>query len=385
MRGLVWMLMLTMATTAAASPGTVKKADKLYQAFRGGEREALAEAWAVLEPAMGHAKVAEDPAAWLLVAQVQYERGASSRELDTLSAANDAAANALRFEPSDPQAEAAIAVLKSTQGILVASMTDALASKQHDRAWEVLQAVVAGRESLASRDIVLRGLEEKLLRAAIIASVKSGHVDAAVTHHAAFFEQGFFDAGLASMIAKELGQSDGEAAVAFLTPLREEYPGDERLLRAHVGLLMEEPEEAKAVIDSAKEQLWPSVSGALLLAELYDEVGADEASVEAYRQVLSIDATHRDALVRSARQASREADAKAAELEGPDLSRSDRRALDKAIASLRAEVVEQLERAREAHGRDREVLVALKAAYEANKDDDAAIEVQGAIDALEAE
>jgi tetratricopeptide (TPR) repeat protein len=382
-RGMVCLLVLAMASPAAASPSKVKKAGKLFEAYKAGERDALAEAWATLDPALAHKKVEGDPLAWVLVAEVQLARGEGDRDRETLASAVRAAERALQLGAEGPAAERAVEVLKSTQGLLIASMVDALASKDHDAAWEMLQAVLQGRKSLAERDIVLRGMEEKLLRTGIIVATKSGHVDEALPLHEAFFGEGWFDAGLASMIAKELG--DAERAVAFLAPLREEYPGDERLLRAHVGLLAGSPDDAKAVIDSAKEQLFPSVSGALLLGELYTQVGAEAEALAAYEQVLTLDAAHRDALVAVAADKARRADALAQTLEGPGLSRSERREAKAQLATLRSEVVSLLERAREGNGRDRAVLVALKAAYEANEDADAAIEVQGAIDELESE
>lgn len=383
MRGLFLMVCLAMASTAYASPGKAKKAEKLYAAFEAGDREALEEARQTLEGAIGHAKVEGDAHYWILLGRMRHAEGASTRDLATLAAAVEATEKGLDLGPTADDEAAATDVLKSTYGLLVTALAEASTAKRYDDGYTILDAVEKALARLTERGIRLDGLRERMLIAAIVVSAESGHLDDALRHHEAFFAEGWFDAGLASMIARAYGDDGTEAAIAFLAPLREEYPSDERLLRAHVDLLHADADAARAVVDAARERLWSSLSGAMLVADLYDEMGADEAALDAYAHLLTMDATHRDALLRTAAATRAEADALAATLEEPGLKRKEEQAKEEALAALRAEVVAKLERAREAHGRDREVLEALKAAYEANRDDDAAIEVQAALDALE--
>lgn len=384
MRGLFLMVCLATASTAAASPGKAKKAEKLYSAYEGGDREALENARSTLEAAIEHPKVAADAHAWILLGRMRHAEGASTRDLDTLAAAVQATEKGLDLGASGDDEAAATDVLKSTYGLLVTALADAVAEGRYEGGYAILEAVEKALAKLTERGIRLDGLRERMLVNAMVASAKSGHVDDALRHHEAYFGEGWFDAGIASTIVRAYGDDRRDEAIAFLAPLRKEYPGDERLLRAHVDLLSDDAEGARAVVDASREQLWPSLSGAMLVADLYDEMGAEEAALEAYAHLLTMDATHRDALLRTAAAATAEADVLAESLEAAGLSRKEKKAKEEELAERRAAVVAQLERAREAHGRDREVLEALKAAYEANRDEDAAIEVQAAIDELEA-
>ena len=386
MRRLFPLLVLALSASAAASPGKVKKARKLWAAYEGGEKSALGEALEVLEPALAHKKVAEDPSAHALMGHLQLEVARSERSLEGLSATGASLRKVLGMSPDDAVRADALDDLKAVQGLLLAGVEDDLAGKRLDAAWAKLEALVSVRALLAENKVVLRGMEERLLRTAIIVSAQSDHLDAALEHHEAFFGEGWFDAGLASRIATGLAAADrAEEALAFLAPLREEFPGDARLLRAQVELYGDDNEAAVGAVDAAKERLWPSVSGALLLADLYRDLAAGDAALEAYRQVLTLDERHRDALVRSAVIQGARADAAQAKLDEGGLPWREKRDLRKQVATDRADAVTSLEKARELDGRDREALERLVEAYTAHGDDKAAAEAKSALDALEAE
>jgi len=383
-RRMVLLLVLAMALPAAASPGKVKKATRLYAAYEDGDDTALAEAIEELEPALEHKKVVDDAAAWALYGHLLLEVARSDRSLDSLRAASDALAAALERSPDEAVASGVLEDLKATQGLLLASMEDALAGKRVDEAYARLEQMMAVRSLLSDHEIVLRGMEERLLRLAIIVAASSEHYDAALTHHEAFFGNGWFDAGLASMVATGLaGAGRVDEALAFLGPLREEFPGDARLLRAEVELHGDDREAALAAVEAAEERLWPSVSGALLLADLYRDLQAYDQAVKAYEQVLTLSERHRDAMVRAAVVRSRRADAVQATLDEEGLSWRDKRDREEAIEEDRSKAVELLEGARELDSEDRGVLEHLVAAYQAAGDDEAADEARAALDALE--
>jgi len=383
-RRMVPLLVLALAASASASPGKVKKADKIYVAYQEGDKAALAEAMAVLEPALAHKKVQDDAYAHGLWGHLLLEVARGTRSIDELRAASAALQKAVGMADDDGVRDGILEDLKSVQGLLLASIEDDLAAKRTDDAWARLEALMAVRATLADEGVVLGGMEERLLRTAIITAGKAGKVDAALGYHEEFFGEGWFDAGLASMIAGALAEAQRvDDALAFLTPLRDEFPGDARLLRAQVDLHGDDAEAALAAVDGAKDRLWPSVSGALLLADLYGELGAAEPALAAYAQVLELDEKHRDALVRSAAIVSGRADGAQATIDGGELSWREKRDSKKAVAADRAEAVSLLERARELDGQDAEVLELLVGAYGANADEESAAEAREALEQLE--
>ena len=184
-------------------------------------------------------------------------------------------------------------------------------------------------------------------------------------------------------VARALADADRMSdALGLMATMASEDAGEPRLLRAHVELLMKADDKEGAVtrIEGQRENLWRSVSGALLLAELYEFAEDEEKTLEAYARILEQDPKHLDGRLRIANHKKGIADDKQAELDTGEMNWKEKKALETEIAALRTEVVGLLESAFADEPRRIDVGELLVAAHRAAGDEEAALAVQEKVD-----
>ncbi len=368
-----------------ASPGKVKKAAKLQAAYEAGDKVALVEALGVLEEAIAHPKVEGDPAAWAMLGHLRFEAAKEAGDPDGFSSAAKDLAKALQLGAEGDAKDQATGDLKSILGMLFNAATSALDAKRDEEAAKRLVMVMAVRQSLADVGVTVRALEDRILTLAVRISIQESQLDDALTYHQALFEAGTFDPGIASLLAKGLAEADRmDDALALLEAMAEEDAGEPRLLRTHVDLLVAAGKRDAALerIDGQRDNLWRSVSGALLLAELYQVVDAPEQLREAYYRVLEHDEHHVDARVWLAAWLAKEADADQARLDAGDMSWEEKKALTGVIAGKRTEVVALLESTFKDEPNRGDIGALLVAAHRSAGDEEAARAVQEQVDAI---
>ena len=374
-----------LSVSASASPGKVKKAAKLQAKYEAGDKAALVEALGVMEAAVEHPKVEGDPAAWAMLGHLRFEAAKDAGEPDGFADAARDLAKALELGAEGDVRDRAIGDLKSILGMLFHAAADALDAKREEEAARRLVTVLAVRQSLADAGVTVRALEDRILTLAVRVSILEGALDDALAFHEALLEEGVFEPGVAGLLAKSLAEAGRmEDALALMASMAEEDPGEPRLLRTHVELLVaaDDPEAALARIAGQREYLWRSVSGALLLAELYQVVDAPQELLEAYRRVLEQDEHHVDARLWLAGWLTMEADADQALLDAGGLTWREKKELKTRIAEKRTEVVSLLESTFQDEPRRADIGEQLVAAHRAAGDDEAARAVQEQVDQI---
>ncbi len=375
MRWLALALLLAPSGALGAS-GKVGKALKALDKFDAGDRAALDTARKAAEQATASS---DDPEAWAVRGRV-YLLHLTNPDLPRPD--GDPAILAVEsFEKA-----VALGASGSVHGqlsrwvpILESTVTTALLNDVEGKQWDAAAArlelalrVRAVGDGLGGRD---DEREAQARRLAVQVTTRTGHLDEARAHYLAFVDAaGRHDPGLAGLVARELATAgDLQGALAFLQPLDDELPDDERLLRTEVELLREGDrlDEAVARVDKAAETLRGSVSGAFLAAGLYAEAGADERARELWEQTLALDARHFEAHLLLGRSLLDEASDIAARLEDSEQTQSKRpdpelRALAEELADLRQRVEAHLLAAHELDSQRREPVEALIASVEAH-------------------
>jgi len=373
---------------ALASPGKVKKAAKLQAKYEAGDKASLVEALGVLEGAIQHPKVQGDPAAWALLGHFRFEAAKEAADPDGFADAAKDLAKALELGAEGDTRDQAISDLKSVLGTLFNAATDALESKRNEDAARRMITVLAVRQSLADVGVEVRALEDRILTLAIRVSILDGELDDALAYHEGLLERGVLEPGIAAHLARALGEADRMSdALGLMATLAREDGGEPRLLRAHVELLMESGDSEGAVtrIEGQRENLWRSVSGALLLAELYEMAGDEEKTLEAFARILEQEPKHIDGRLRIAAHQVRQADEAQAVLDAGDMSWKEKKALTSEIADMRTEVVSLLEATFADEPRRIDIGQLVVEAHRAAGDEEAALAVQEKVDALKAE
>jgi lipopolysaccharide biosynthesis regulator YciM len=382
------MLAVLIPTAALASPGKVKKAAKLQAKYEAGDKASLVEALGVLEAAIEHPKVESDPVAWGLMGHLRLEAAKEAADPDGFADAAKDLAKALGLGAEGEVRDRAITDLKAVLGTLFNAATDALEAERNDEAARRMVTVLAVRQSLADADVEVRALEDRILTLAIRVSILQGELDDALAFHQALLERGVLEPAIAAHLARSLGEADRMSdALALLATLASEDGGEPRLLRAHVELLMAsgDNEGAVARIEGQRENLWRSVSGALLLAELYEMADDEEKTLEAYARILEQEPKHVDGRLRIAAHKAGMADEAQARLDAGDMSWREKKALTSEIAAMRTDVVATLEATFGDEPRRIDIGERLVAAQRAAGDEEAALAVQEKVDALKAE
>jgi tetratricopeptide (TPR) repeat protein len=366
-------VLLLASSVALASPGKLKKADKLWDRFGSGDREALAEARESVDAAIAHPKVEGDPMAWALRGRIYLafltnadlprpEVDVAGIALSSLEKAHELRGVGLGED------------VLALEASVVSQLMNHVEAKRWDDAEHHLELALRARElgqQVASRD-EQREVEVRSLGVRVAAA--GGDLDAAREHFYALLDLGRVDTGLAGLIARKLADAgDAEGALAFLDPLMAKVPDDERLLRTQIDLLLEQDRASEAVvrIDRAREQLSTSVSGAFLIAELYEQAGDIQQARSAWEHVLTLDERHQSSLLALGASLVDEAEQVRASLEEEEdaearpLSRQQVARLEADLADLWARAEEHLRAAHEVDRQSAPVLEALVALYEA--------------------
>mgnify|MGYP000394773924 CR=1 FL=1 len=379
----VALITLLVPAGAVASPGKVKKAVKLQAKYEAGDKASLVEALGLLEEAVTHPKVAPDPAAWALLGHLRFEAAKSAGEIDGYADAARELSKSLTLGAEDATKDQAVTDLKTILGTLFNVANDAVEAERHDEAADRLQSVLAVRQSLKDDGVTVRALEDRILTLAIRVSVQQNELDDALGYHAALLETGVLEPGISVLVARSLADADRMSdALGLMATMASEEPGEPRLLRAHVELLMKADDKEGAVtrIEGQRENLWRSVSGALLLAELYEFAEDEEKTLEAYARILEQDPKHLDGRLRIANHKKGIADDKQAELDAGDMNWKEKKALQTEVAALRTDVVGLLESAFADESRRVDIGELLVAAHRAAGDEEAALAVQEKVD-----
>ena len=382
------MVTVLLPTSALASPGKVKKAAKLQAKYEAGDKASLVEALGILEEAIEHPKVQDDPAAWARLGHLRYEAAKAAGEIDGFADAARDLAKALELGAMESARDQAITDLKTILGSVFNATNDAVEAERHDEAARRMATVLALRESLGEVDVKVRALEDRILTLAVRVSVQEGELDDALGYHEALLATGVLEPGISVLVARALADAGRMSdALGLMATMAAEDAGEPRLLRAHVELLMKADDKEGAVtrIESQRENLWRSVSGALLLAELYEFAEDEQKTLEAYARILEQDAKHLDGRLRIAAYKGGLANDKQAELEAGDMSWKEKKALQTQIADLRTEVVGLLESAFTDEPRRADIGERLVAAHQAAGDEEAALAVQEKIDKVKDE
>ncbi len=346
----------------------VKKATKLQATYEAGDRAALAEALALMEPAVAHKKVAVDPAAWARLGHLRWERARAASDLEDAQAAARELSKAIELGAAGELLDAVQSDQKAILALLFQRAVDDLESGRPAEASAVLAPAAALRAELADGGVVLDALEQRFNVVAAQIELGSGRVDEALVFHDAHVDTGNVNAGLTAAIAKALAEAErAPDALALLARVRALQPDNPRLLRAEVMMLSQTGDAAGAVgrVDAAKEWLWGSVSGAYLMFELYREVGALDPALAAAARVLEQDPQHADTLRGIGAVRSSRADAAQAKLDAGGLKSADKRTLKAAVTVDRKEAIASYEAARRVDGLHIPTLRALAAAYRA--------------------
>ncbi|MCA9489077.1 MAG: hypothetical protein KC621_04125 [Myxococcales bacterium] len=319
--------LLVMALTAVASAGPVEKADKSLSAFGSGDTASLQVAVARADAAV--AKLPDDPAAWAVQARVWL---AVATHPGTVQVDGDPMATSLAaFEKAVELqvAGAARAALEPKAGSLESTLLAALTNHVEGKQWSDAEAGL-GLAMRAHGVCEALGQEDadrstNLYALATRVHAQTGDLAAAEGDYAHLVElRGRDDAGLAALVArKRVDAGQAEQALAFLEPIVERRPDDDRLLRATIEVLsgLERQAEAIALIDRAADRLATSVSGAWLAAQLYDEAGQVTSARRMWDAVLELDDQHLDSHLALSSSFLAEAQEQASELDGESAAR----------------------------------------------------------------
>lgn len=359
--------LVLLALTTLATAGPVEKADKALTAFEGGDPAQLEVAVARADAAVG--KLPDDPAAWGVRARVWL---AAATHPDNAGAGSDPMEQALQsFEKAVELgvSGAARAALEpeagSLESTLLATLTNDVEGKQWSDAEQVLARVLrahAACDALGQADPERSG---DLYALATRVHAQAGDLDLAQKDYAEVFRlRNRDDTGLAAMVGRKLGEAGQvDAALAFLEPVADRRPDDDRLLRTTVELLAEadRAEEALQRIDAASGRLATSVSGAWLAATLYDSIGQVTSARRMWETVLGLDANHVDSLVALSRSWLAEATDLGRDLDAESAARKpyrERKQIEQRVIAALDQAVQRADAAAAVDGTRKDVLQA---------------------------
>ncbi|MCB9684062.1 MAG: hypothetical protein H6735_03340 [Alphaproteobacteria bacterium] len=319
--------LLAMALTAVATAGPVEKADKSLAAFGSGDAASLQVAVERADAAV--AKLPADPAAWGVQARVWLavatHPGTVQVDGDPLATSLAAFEKAVELKVSGAARAELEPKAGSLESTLLAALTNHVEGKQWSDAETGLGLAMRAHavcDALGQADAD-RGTNLYALATRVHA--QTGDLASAEADYALLLEaRGRDDAGLAALVARKLVDGGkAEEALAFLQPIVERRPDDDRLLRATIEVLngLGRQAEAIALIDRAADRLASSVSGAWLAAQLYDEAGQVTSARRMWDAVLALDEQHVDSHLALARSLLAQAGEEAAELDGESAAR----------------------------------------------------------------
>ncbi|NCG18913.1 MAG: hypothetical protein GWP91_07870 [Rhodobacterales bacterium] len=275
-------LTLLLAGNAHAQDSQTKKADAAWEAYKGGDGDALSDARAAIDKAIVHKTTLHKGSVWVLFGKIITEQTLANGmpSEDDLSAAVEAWQGAVeRGAGKDAVSEDLLRLIASA----TQAMTDDLEAKQNDSAWSRATAALACRDLLNKTGGSEPRTEANLLQLATIVAVRSGHLDEAQTYFATWSAMGDNEASVAVQLTRALNESkDLETALAFAGPLLKANPADAALLPPVVQMLVtaEKAQDAEKLVNAAAPTASAGAGTDLMLGKLYLEVGnKDQASI----------------------------------------------------------------------------------------------------------
>jgi len=270
-----------------------QKKPKINQAMKALDNKEYAEAKSIIDAAIEHEKTKDDPKTW-------YYRGQIYAQLDTVLNIEGALQESVKAFKKTIELDPKQSKVTEIGAVGVKNVDTNLQDyflyyyNQGGEKWEA-QEYGDAVELFSTAHLIREDADTTAILYAAYSAQNNDDEEKAIELYKETINSGATGKSIHyNLIAMLTNRKDNEAALEAIAKAKEIYPGDTRLNRQEISILIEEgrQQEAKDQLLSAVEDEPDDPALKFTLGILYEELDEPEKAKEAYRSAMKVDPDH---------------------------------------------------------------------------------------------